>query len=342
MGVDIGDLFDKETCSFHDLKKRVIAIDGHNVLHQFISIIRQRDGTPLKDSKGRITSHLSGLFHRTANLVDAGVYPLYVFDGPPHPLKMQTIKERQQRREQAEREYMEAIEKGDIETARVKVQQTSRVTDEIIEQSKNLLSALGIPYVQAPSEGEAQASYMVSRGDAYGIGSQDYDSLLFGSSILIRNLTSSTKRKLPGKQAYTEVKPELIDLKMNLDKLGITREQLVDIAILIGTDFNIGINGIGPKKSYHLIKKNRCIENILPNLSESDKDKINNYREIRRLFLEPEVDKDYKINWGVIEEDKVYRILCDEHQFSKERVEPVIEKYRLLGRMKSQRNLLEF
>jgi flap endonuclease-1 len=342
MGVDIGSLIQKEPCSFHDLKNRVVVIDGHNVLHQFLSIIRQRDGTPLKDSKGRVTSHLSGLFYRTANLIEAGVYPVYVFDGPPHPLKMRTITERQRRREQAEREWKEALEKGDVETARVKAQQTSRVTDEIIDQSKKLLLALGVPFIQSPSEGEAQGSYMVKKGDAYAIGSQDYDSLLFGSSVLIRNLTSSTRRKLPGKQAYTEVKPERINLDANLRTLDVTREQLIDIAILIGTDYNLGVKGLGPKKSYQLIKKNGSIENIISNLPDSDKDKIQDYKEIRDLFLKPVVMEDYTIKWGMINDEEVYGILCDEHQFTRERVEPVIDKYKKLCRIKGQRNLLEF
>ena len=199
MGVDIGNLFKKEKISFNDLHDRVIAIDAYNVLHQFLSIIRQRDGTPLKDSKGNITSHLSGLFYRTANLVEARIRPIYVIDGEPHQLKAKTIGERRKKKEAAEKEWMEALEAGDIVKAKSKAQQTSRVTDIIIKQSKELLTALGIPYVQAPSEGEAQASYMVKKGDAFAVGSQDFDCLLFGSPILIRNLTSSTRRKLPGK-----------------------------------------------------------------------------------------------------------------------------------------------
>jgi flap endonuclease-1 len=196
MGVDIGELFKKEKITFNDLRDRIIAIDAYNVLHQFLSIIRQRDGTPLKDSKGRITSHLSGLFYRTANMVEARIRPVYVFDGEPHLLKAKTIQQRKERKEQAEKEWKEAIEKGDLKTARIKAQQTSRVTDEIIEQSEALLTALGIPYIHAPSEGEAQASYMVKKGDAYAVGSQDFDCLLFNAPVLVRNLTSSGKRKL--------------------------------------------------------------------------------------------------------------------------------------------------
>src|SRR4030042_12308 len=267
MGVKIGELFKEEKISFEDLHDRIVVIDAYNVLHQFLASIRQRDGTPLKNSRGEITSHISGLFQRTANLVEARIRPVYSFDGIPHPLKAKTLQERHKRKEQAEKEYLQALEEGDLKTARLKAQQTSRLTDKMVQQSKDLLDALGIPWIQAPMEGEAQASYMVKKGDAYAVGSQDYDCLLIGAPILVRNLTSQDKRKLPGKEAYSTVYPKQIMLKTNLKNLGITHEQLVDMAILIGTDFNDGVSGIGPKKSLQLIKKNGNIEKVLTEIS---------------------------------------------------------------------------
>ena len=266
MGVNIGDLFKEEKISFSDLSNRVIAIDAYNVLHQFLASIRQRDGTPLKNSRGEITSHLSGLFHRTANLVEARIKPVYAFDGKPHPLKAKTLEERHKRKVLAEKEWKEALEAGDLEKAKSKAQQTSRLTDEMVQQSKQLLTALGIPYVQSPSEGESQASYMVKKGDAYAVGSQDYDCLLVGSPRLVRNLTSADKRKLPGKEAYAKIYPKLIRLEPNLASMDINQKQLVDMAILIGTDFNEGVKGIGPKKSLDLIKKTGDIEKALESI----------------------------------------------------------------------------
>jgi len=285
MGVDIGDLFKQEKISFKDLHDRIIVIDAYNVIHQFLSSIRQRDGTPLKNSKGEITSHLTGLLHRTGNMVEARIRPVYVFDGKPHSLKAKTLEERQKRKELAEKEWKEALKAGDIKKARTKAQQTSRVTDEIIQQSKQLLEALGIPYIQSPSEGEAQASYMVKKGDAYATGSQDFDCLLVGSPILIRNLTTSTRRKLPGKEAYTKVNPQQIRLKSNLRLLGITQKQLVDMAILIGTDFNDGIKGIGPKKSLNLIKKNGNVENTLATIGGENLPTLDEIKEIRKISI---------------------------------------------------------
>ena len=339
MGVDIGNLFRWEKISLKDLHDRVVVIDAHNVLHQFLSSIRQRDGTPLKNSKGEITSHLSGILHRTANLIEAKIRPVYVFDGKPHPLKAKTLEERRKRKEIAEKEWKEALDAGDIEKARTKAQQTSRVTAEIIEQSKELLGALGIPYIQAPSEGEAQASYMVKKGDAYAVGSQDFDCLLIGSPILVRNLTSSERRKLPGKEAYTKVHVKQIRLKPNLKSLGITHKQLVDMAILIGTDFNDGVKGIGPKKSLNLIKKNGNVENALATIGSENPPTMEEIKEIRKIFLEPKVTDDYSLNWPGPDNEAVLKILCNRHQFTKERVDPLLEKYSNVENMMKQKTL---
>lgn len=342
MGVDLGDLFKKEKISFNDLHDRVIVIDAHNVLHQFLSIIRQRDGTPLKDSKGQITSHLSGLLHRTANLVEARVRPVYVFDGEPHPLKAKTLQERMMRKEQAEKEWKEAQARGDLETARVKAQQTSRVTDDIIRQSEELLNALGIPYVHAPSEGEAQASHMVIKGDGFAVGSQDFDCLLVGSPVLIRNLTSSGRRKLPGKKAYVKVNPELIRLQTNLKTLGVTQKQLVDMAILIGTDFNDGIKGIGPKKSLQMIKKVGNVENALSTFGGENAPTFEEIKEIRKIFLEPNVTDDYDLKWSKPDNDAVMKLLCDKHQFSEDRVSNALEHFSVITDVIKQKNIFDF
>ena len=338
MGIDIGALFKQEKISINDLHDRVVAIDAYNVIHQFLSSIRGRDGTPLKNSKGEITSHISGLFYRTGNLVDARIRPVYIFDGKPHPLKMKTIQERKNRKEIAEKEYKEALEKGDLKKARMKAQQTSRVTDEIVIQSKELLDVLGIPHIQAPSEGEAQASYMVIKGDAFAVGSQDYDCLLLGSPVLVRNLTSSERRKLPGKESYVKIYPKQIRLKTNLKSLGIKQKQLVDMAILIGTDFNDGIKGIGPKKSLSLIKKNGNVENVYATIGK-DPLTFDEIKEIRKIFLEPEVTDDYKLDWPGFDKDAAIKLLCDKYQFTQERIEPILEKFSNIENMMKQRTL---
>ncbi len=339
MGVKIGELFKQEKISFSDLHDRVIVIDAYNVLHQFLASIRQRDGTPLKNSRGEVTSHLSGLFHRTANMVEVKIRPVFAFDGKPHPLKAKTIEERRKRKELAEKEYKEALEKGDMAKARSKAQQTSRLTNEMVQQSKDLLSALGVPWIQAPSEGEAQASYMVKKGDAYAVGSQDYDCLLVGAPVLVRNLTAQGRRKLPGKEKYTSVFPKQIRLESNLKILGIKHRQLVDMAILIGTDFNEGIKGIGPKKSLNLIKKNGNVENALATIGSEDALSFDEIKEIRKIFLEPNTTDDYTLEWPGSDNEKVIKILCDNHHFKQERVEPILEKFSNIQNMMKQKTL---
>lgn len=339
MGVDLKPLIVAKQISLHDLKGKVVAIDAYNAMHQFLSIIRQRDGTPLKDSKGRITSHLSGLLYRTANLVEEGIKPVYVFDGKPHPLKLKTLEERKAVREEAKEEWIKALEAGDLEEAFKKAVRTSSIDKEKVEEAKKLLDALGIPYVDAKSEGEAQAAYMNARGDVDMVASQDYDALLFGSPLLVRNLAITGKRKLPDKQIYVEVVPEEVELQKVLEKNGITREQLVDIAILIGTDFNEGIKGIGPKKALQLIKEYKSIERLV----EMKKiPKIENYEEIRKIFLEPEVNENYKLEWREADENKVIDLLCNEHQFSEDRVRNALEKYKKFAKSFKQKSLFDF
>lgn len=339
MGVNLGDLLIRRKCSLNDLLNKVIAIDAYNALHQFLATIRQRDGTPLMDSQGRITSHLSGLIYRTANLVDSGIKPVYVFDGAPHPLKARTLEVRKEIKEEAEKEWREALERGDIETARKKAQQTSRITDDVLNQSKRLLDALGIPWVQAPSEGEAQASYMARKGDAYAVASQDADSLLFGAPVLVRNLTITGRRKLPNRQAYVKIEPEIIKLEETLRSLGIVRRQLVDMAILIGTDFNAGIEGIGPKKSYELIKRAGNVENALDMLGKKDAMDQDTIEAVRKIFLEPQVTDNYEMEWHLPDEEAVLEILCDEHQFSRDRVLGALQKFQKMKDFLKQRQL---
>lgn len=339
MGVDIGSLFHKEEITFKDLQHQIIAIDAHNVLHQFLSSIRQRDGTPLKDTQGNITSHLSGLLHRTATMIECHIHPIYIFDGTPHVLKKKTLELRRHRKLAAEKEWREALKKGDLDTARIKAQQTSRVTEDIIRQSQELLTLLGIPFIQAPSEGEAQASYLVMQGKAYAVGSQDFDCLLIGAPVLIRNLTSSSHRKLPGKKTYTSIHPERIQLFTDLKKLEITQKQLVDMALLIGTDFNEGIKGIGPMKSLQLIKKHGTVENVLSTLDEEYAISLDDINELRDLFLKPNVNKEVEIIWSQPDIPAVLDLLCKKHQFTENRVKPVLEKFVHIQDIKKQQTL---
>ncbi len=286
-----------------------------------MSAIRQPDGFPLCDKKGRTTSHLSGLLYRTANLVEAGIEPIFVFDGKPHRLKAATLEERKERREKAQEEWKAAIEKGDMKTAYTKAQQTSRMTPEVRESSKELIGYMGFPMVLAPSDGEQQAAYMCNRKDVYAAASQDFDSLLFGTPLLLRNLTLTGRRKVPGKDIYREIKTEIIDSQEFLSTLGITRAQLVDMCMLIGTDFNQGVKGIGPKKALKLIKDNGDLETVMTKIGEN----IPDYEEIRDIFLNYSGTDDYQTNYRPIDRQAVVDMLTD-YDFDANRVNSALDR----------------
>ncbi len=338
MGVAIGSIINSEDISMGELEDRVVAIDAYNIIYQFLASIRQSDGKPLVDSQGRVTSHLSGLLFRNANMLETGIKLVYVFDGKPDMMKEGTLEKRKERKLKAEQEYRDALKEGDLERARTKAQQTSRMSNDILESSDRILKLMGIPVVYAPAEGESQAAYMTLKGDAWACGSQDFDSLLCGSPRLVRNLTVTGKRKLPGRNEYKEVTPEMIILEEVLDELGITREQLVDIAIMCGTDYNQGIKGIGPKRGLEYIKKHGDLEGVLEERDEA----VNNYDEIRKLFLEPKIAEHYELNFQSPQLEELKEFLIKEHDFTRERIRTVLDKLSTVADDKKQSKLFSF
>ncbi|RLI04699.1 flap structure-specific endonuclease, partial [Candidatus Bathyarchaeota archaeon] len=238
-------------------------------------------------------------------------------------LKRGEIEKRYKLREKAMREWQEALKEGDYAKAFSKAVMTGVLTSEMIDDAKTLLKLLGIPWVQAPAEAEAQAAYMAKRGDVWASSSRDYDSLLFGTPRLVRYLTITGREFLPSKGISRPLKPELIVLEEFLSEIGLTREQLIDLAILIGTDFNDGIKGIGPKTALSLIKKHGKIEDLPKEIRE----KIpSHYQEIRKIFLEPEVTDDYSVRYGSLMENELYEFLCVKKGFSKPRVKRVVQR----------------
>lgn len=330
MGVNLRELIPEKArreVEVSSLRGEVVALDAYNMLYQFLSAIRQPDGTPLMDREGRITSHLSGLFYRTISLVEEGVKPVYVFDGKPPEFKTREIEERMRRRAEAEARYREALEAGLLEEARKHAQATSRLTSDMVRESRELLDAMGIPWVQSEAEGEAQAAYLTVRGDAYAAGSQDYDSLLFGARRLVRNLAITGKRKMPGREEYVEVKPELIVLEDLLKALGITREQLIAIGVIVGTDYNPGgARGWGLQKAYRHVKAIgdpvKAINSVPRADWGSDVDPVAIYE----YFLKPPVRQDYRIAFREPDDKRVIEILVEKHDFSKDRVVNALDR----------------
>lgn len=339
MGVKISEIVPKKEIKVDSLANKILAVDAFNAIYQFLSIIRQADGTPLKDSNGRITSHLSGLFYRNVNLLEKGLKLVYVFDGERPSFKEKTVEERQKAREEAAEKWKAALEAGDIVEARKYAQAAITLDETMIEESKRLLEAMGIAVIQAPSEGEAQAAYLVKKGKAYSSISQDMDSLLFGSPRLIRNLNITGRRKVPGKPYFKEIHPELIELQEVLSSLAITHDELIVLGILVGTDYNPeGVKGIGPKKALKLVKEHHTLERVLAHVRwEHDIDP----HAIFEFFKNPPVE-DVEIDFPSLDKEAIMKILVDEHEFSAERVENALAKLEEAEKAKAQKTLFSF
>ncbi|MHC1629812.1 MAG: flap endonuclease-1 [Methanoculleaceae archaeon] len=319
MGIAIRDILN-DYCvrvSWEDLRG-IAAVDAFNAIYQFLAIIRQPDGTPLMNSKGQITSHLSGILFRNLNLLERGIRPVYIFDGEPPNFKAETIEERKAARDEAERAWDEALKRGDTAEAYKQARAASRITPSIIVSSQRLLSNLGIPWLVAPSEGEAQAAYMVRSGWCDYAVSQDYDSLLFGAPVLARNITISGKRRMRGR-AVTVV-PERLRLADVLAGLDISREELIQLSILVGTDFNAGIRGVGPKKAYRIVRKGEFFNVIGRELPDLDPEPI------IRFFMDPPVTDDFQITFAPPDRENTVRMLCDEYDFSPDRVNGALDR----------------
>lgn len=336
MGLDLKPILTHTNIKLSDLSNKIIAVDAFNTIHQFLATIRGSTGELLANSHGEITSHLSGLFYRNINLLAEGIKLVYVFDGVSSPLKTNEIQRRHQIKEIAIEKYEKALVQGKLEEARKYSQATSVLTNKMIEESKRLLSLLGIPTIQAPSEGEATAANLTNTDLVHICASQDYDSILFGARRLVRNITISGKRKVPNRNAYIDVPLEIFHLEDILDQTKLTNEQLVDVGILIGTDYNSGgIPGIGPKTALKLIQKHSKLENI-----DQLQEPLSNvpYEEIRELFLKPKVANvtSNDIKFEPVDYDKLVEFLCTEKNFSSDRVNSALQKVQNSDKNKNQ------
>ncbi len=334
MGLKLKDLVHKEKTTLEAFSTRVIAIDAYNAIYQFLASIRGSDGLQLTDEQGRITSHLSGLFYRNVNFLSLGIKPVYVFDGKPPSLKAAEIQRRTQIKKDATIKYEKAVAEGNLEDARKFAQQTTSMKDGMVNESKKLLDCFGIPYIDAPSEGEATAAHLTNTGQAYASASQDYDSILCGAKRLVRNFTNSGRRKIPNSNTYIDVVPEIIHTQKTLDALELTREEIIDVGILIGTDFNPnGFERIGPKTALKMIKKHSRLEDI-PQIQEQ----LQNidFQQIREIFLNPKVADVDEITFNKVDYGTITDYLVKDKSFSADRVQSTLNRLRKALEKKSQ------
>ncbi|MEM1535013.1 MAG: flap endonuclease-1 [Candidatus Pacearchaeota archaeon] len=341
MGVDIGKIVPRHEISLDFLSGKIIAIDAYNMLYQFLTTIRQPDGTLLMDSQGNITSHLSGLYYRTMNLLYKNIKPIFVFDGKSPEEKYGEKEKREKIKKEAAIKYEKALEEGAIEEAAKYARMTASLTADMVKEAKALIDAMGLPWIQAPSEGEAQAAYMTRKDKAiFAVASQDYDALIFGAQRLVINLTLAKKRKLAS-GALVPISPELVVFDELLNVLGIDHDMLIALAILVGTDFNPGVRGIGPIKGLKLVKQFKSPYELFKWVEKTYGLEFS-WQEIFEIFKKPNIKRDFSYSFGKPNKQAIIELLCNKHDFSEERVLSALEKLEKEKTKHSQESLGKF
>ncbi|MGQ3412070.1 flap endonuclease-1 [Natrinema sp. LN54] len=271
-----------EEIPFDDIEGTV-AVDAHNWLYRYLTTtVKWTDSRKYTTGDGTEVANLVGIVQGLPKFFEHDITPVMVFDGGPSELKDDEIESRREQRRSYEEQLETAREEGDSVAIAQLESRTQRLTPTIQETSRELLRLLDVPIVEAPAEGEAQAAHMVKRGDADYVGSEDYDALLFGSPLTLRQLTSKGD-------------PELMDLEATLAHHDLTLEQLIDAAILIGTDFNEGVSGIGPKTAISAITEHGDLWSVL----EARGDHVEYGDRVRQLFRDPDVTDDYEFDASV-------------------------------------------
>lgn len=342
MGVNLKEIVEKKPITFEELKGKILAVDGYNILYQFLTTIRTPDGRMLTDSRGNVTSHLIGLFSRTSSFLKQGLKPVFVFDGKVPELKHREIEKRIALKVEAQKKYETAVKEEDVEAMQKYGGRTARLTKEMVEDAKKLLTLMGVPVIQAPSEGDAQASFLVKNGDAWAVVSQDYDALLHGADRLIQNLSIAGRRKKTKVLATVIVKPEMIVLKDLLKELGISHDQLIYLSILVGTDYHPGgVKGIGPKKALALVKEHKTAEKIFEAAKWGECCDVS-WQEIVKLFKEMPVTRDYKLVFKAPDKDGIKKFLVEGHDFGEERVDKTLAELQEQHSKSQQKGLGDF
>jgi len=339
MGVALKELIAGNEIDIKSLAGKVICVDSFLLLYQFLTTIRQADGQYFTDSKGNITSHLIGLTSRIPKLIQHDLKLVFVFDGKAPELKAKEREKRRENKQEAEAKYKIAMEKKDFAEMKKYASRNVKITEEILTETKNLIRAFGLPVIEAPSEGEAQAAYMVQKGDAYAVSTQDADALVVGGNRVIKNLSLLGKHKRVNKLDYQTYKPELIELHDVLNGLGIDHEQFMLMSILVGTDFNPGgIKGIGPKNALKLVKEFSSKEALISHLE----DKIEfDFEEVYTTLKNIPVTDDYTLEWKSVNVDQITELLT-KRDFSEERINRLLTQMQDYAEEKKQTSLSAF
>ena len=361
MGIKLRDLVRNIPIDASELAGSVISVDAPNIISSLFSFSHKNsiESKYFLDGTQRPISHLYGLLYRVNFYYSKKILPIFCFDGIDSELKKIRTKDRLKDFLFTEKWFKQVLINGDKQRAREIAMSSEYLWPNIIKESKILLGALGVPYIESPASAESQCAQLVKDGIARYSNSQDYDSLLFGCPRIVRNLSKSLRRKEQGKWTYQKIQPQLIELKTTLKQLNISQFQLVDMGLLIGTDYSPGIKEIGPKNALRLIKLNGTLERaIAAEKTNYDFSKLNNaiIKEVRKIFLFPEVLHQYPdFYWNLPHEESVLSLLCRDHRLNEERVKNNLEKainnynktikyssYHLNKPRKVQKKLLEY
>jgi flap endonuclease-1 len=334
---------------------RVLAVDASMCLYQFVVAIRlgaENQHANLMNDAGEVTSHIGGFLNRTLRMLEAGIKPVYVFDGKPPEFKSAELQERKEKREKAEAELKEAVEAGDQEAVLKQTKRTVKVTPKMNQDIRRLLTMMGCPIIEAPCEAEATCAEMVKLGKAYGAVTEDMDVLTFGSNVMIKNLFSTQTGGSSGPSTTPGLKPGQkpvyeVNLDVALDQLDITMDQFIDFCILCGCDYADTLRGIGPHTGFKLIAEHKTIEEVINHVDAEKVPPNWMYKEARVLFTNPEViaAEAPELNFDFTIEpdyDGLRKFLIEENQFNPDRVEKNIERLKACKKAKTQMRLDSF
>ena len=314
-----------KTVSLHTYTGHAFALDASMAMYQFLISTQQiKSGfsiAELRDSNGNLTGHLLGLYNRSIMLMENGIKPVWVFDGKPPEAKSHVLKQRKQRKEDAEKGKSEAKDEGDMERALKLSNQTVKIDQQMTNDAKRLVQLLGLPMIEAPSEAEATCSILAKSGKVYAAATEDMDSLCFGCPILIRDINNKNEPVIE------------INLEQVLNELKINMDEFIDLCILCGCDYSSKIEGIGVINAYKLIKEHKNIEGVIKYAENFNKDPNHkkkltydkeefNYIEARELFKHPEVIDVEKVNlvWKNPDKEGLKKFLVDEKNFNENRI----------------------
>ena len=335
MGVKLRDLVIRHAIEFSKLAGKIIAVDAPNVIMSLFNFARKNpDGSQvglILDRTQRPISHLYGLLYRTNFFYSKKIFPIFCFDGLDSDLKKLKTKDRLNDFLFTEKLYRSLLQSGNRENAKQIALSKEYMWPNIVKESKQLLGALGVPYMSAPASAESQCAQLVKNKVVHYSNSQDFDSLLFGCPRVIQNISKSLRRKVQGRWAYQKIIPVQINLKESLKKLKIDQFQLVDMAILIGNDYFQGIKNIGPKHAHTFLLKYKNLEKVIQekkHIYDFSSLTPNIISKVRKIFLLPEVVDYYQnIRWNYPNEQKTFSLLCEEHHLNKERVKNNYDKF---------------